>query len=334
MKILGTPVPKEKLVDTFPAPEGSANFYYGQIRSGKTYGATADIIEELKRGRLVYATWPIHLENFDDRDSFFVLFFNMLLFRKRHYVIPCADNFHYIDAEKGEVDGVPTFDKYSTEAYIQYLNTLNHCSLYIDEAWRVVDSYVGTRATVNSRNLILVTGHKFRTVNLIAQRPTSVAAWARGNMNRYYKFVKLFSFFGIPRFARYEFQEMVNETVDETLDPISKKVYWGKKSIFNSYNSWFYGEQKSIHNLNLEAYDLTFLERLRALARKAFRPSGQRPRGGVNEITTSDGGDDVAGLQPKEGYTETASEPAFRAVSPLNSDSSISVRKLQVKHLG
>jgi len=260
---IGKKVSDIELQNTFPADEGMANFYYGQIRSGKTYGATCDILDELRQGHVVYATWPINVKSFDDRDSFFLLLMNIVLFRKRFYKIPCSQNFHYINAETGEVDGIKRFEA-TDEGYIKYLNTLNHCSLYIDEAWRVIDSYKGSNFSLAGRNLILVTGHKFRTVNLIAQRPTSVHVTARANMNRFYKFVKIATWPWV-RFARYEFQEMSGETVDETVDPISVKTYWGRKSVFDSYNSYYYGELEPVHKVQFEAYDLGFFDRIKRL---------------------------------------------------------------------
>lgn len=262
--ILGTPVPEEELVGLFPAPEGELNLYYGQIGSGKTYGATADIWEQLRQGRLVYATWPIHFKDHDDRDDFWYILKNLLLFKKRFYQIPLAKNFHFIDAEKGELDGVPTWNPSRPSEYIAFLNSLNHCVLYIDEAWRVIDSYQGTNFSLESRNLILVTRHKFRTINLIAQRPTSVQVTARANVNRFYKFVKIGTW-PVPRFARYEFQEMSGETVNEEAEPISTKRYWGKKKVFQSYNSYFYGTLDPLHALNFKAFDLALRARLHAL---------------------------------------------------------------------
>jgi len=265
-------IPQEELDDYFPADEGSANLYYGLIRSGKTYGATADIHEELRQGHTVYATWPIATKDFDDRQSvLFILRGLFLPWKKRYFYIPTSKNFHYINAETGEVDGIKTFDPTSPQAYINFLNTLNHCSLYIDEAWRVIDSYKGVNFSVESRNLILVTGHKFRTVNLIAQRPTSIHVTARGNMNRFYRFEKLGSIFGFVRFLRTEFQVMTGENVDEESEPISVKTYWGKRWIFESYNSYYYGELDTLHPPTFYAWDLDYVERLRLLGSKVLR---------------------------------------------------------------
>jgi len=267
-RYLGKKVPEEELIDYFPAEEGELNLYYGRIGSGKTYGATSDIHDDIKKGILVYATWPIEFSEFDDRESGWISTRNLLFWQKRYFKIDCPANFHFIDAEKGEVDGVYTFNPANPKAYIEYLNTLNHCKLYIDEAWRVIDSYSSTKDFgLDVRSLILVTRHKFRTINLIAQRPTSVQVTARANVNRFYKFVKLGTIFGRPRFARYEFQDMTGETVDETQEPISTKTYWGENKIFKSYNSFFYGTLNPRHSLRFEAYDLTLKERAIALGR-------------------------------------------------------------------
>lgn len=263
MHEIGRKVPDSELIDAFPPKEGELNFYYGQIGSGKTYGATSDAIDDAKRGAVVYTTWPIDVESFDDRESLFMVFMNTILFRKRFYRIPLSSNIHFIDVEKGEVDGVYTFDPSKPSAYVDYLNSLKNCIIYIDEAWRVVDSYMPTRDfNLEIRSLILVTRHKFRTINLIAQRPTSVQVTARANVNRFYKFVKIANWPWV-RFARYEFQDMSGETVDETKEPVSVKTYWGKSYIFNAYNSFYYGgANNSRHKLELEAWDLTFKEKL------------------------------------------------------------------------
>jgi len=69
-----------------------------------------------------------------------------------------------------------------------------------------------------------------------------------------------------PRFARYEFQEMSGETVDETVDPISRKSYWGSSRVFKAYNTDYLAEgiPKS-QAVFFEAYDLSFKEKLKAL---------------------------------------------------------------------
>lgn len=257
---LGIEVPLENY---FKAKEGELNMYYGRIGSGKTYGATADIIEELNKGKLVYATWPIKLDEFDDRESPFMVLRNLFLWWKPFFKVKCPQNFHYINAETGEVDGIQAFNPNRPSEYIEYLNKLNHCSLYIDEAWRVIDSYQKTNFSLDSRNLILVTRHKYRTINLIAQRPTSIQITARANINRFYRFEKVASWPWV-RFKRDEFQDMVGETVNEEIEPISTKRYWLSKNIANRYNSYYYGELNPLHKVDYNVYKLTLLEKVNA----------------------------------------------------------------------
>jgi len=253
--------------DQFVAGEGELNFIYGHVGSGKTYLATSMIHEDLARGDLVYCTWPIKVQDFDDRESFVIGLMNLLLFREEYYKINCSKNLHYINAETGEVDGVKQFEP-TKDGYVSYLNKLNHCKLYIDEAWRVIDSYEKTTSMgIEVRNLILVTRHKYRVVNLIAQRPTSVQATARGNMSRFYRCEKLVNFpkLGWVVFKRSEFQDMVGDNVDETVDPVSVKRYLGSKRIFNSYNSYYYGDLNPLHKKYFEVYILNYKERFLVL---------------------------------------------------------------------
>jgi len=151
---LGKEVPLE---DYFQAEEGELNMIYGRIGSGKTYLATRQILEELNQGKLVYGTWPINLEPFDDRKSLFMIIKNIIFWKKPFFKVNCPENYHYINAETGEVDGVYTFNPKKTaykDEYIEYLNTLNHCHLYIDEAWRVIDSYSKTTSFSSSTHTL------------------------------------------------------------------------------------------------------------------------------------------------------------------------------------
>lgn len=253
---LGKKVPKEELGDVFGASEGSINMYYGMIGNGKTYAATADIIELLKKGKVVYCNWKIIVSDFDDRESFWHLFFNTILFRKRFYKIPCHKNLHFFDPDKD-------FD--SMGKFVEWASSLNDCHIFFDEGQDMFDSYEGTKFSKAKRRLILHTRHYHRTLNIISQRPTAIQVSARGNVNRFYKCVKLASW-PWPRFARYEFQEMTGETVNETAEPVSKKTYWGNPSVFKAYNTDYLAEgiEKS-QFIFFEAFDLRFVEKIKAL---------------------------------------------------------------------
>lgn len=257
MSNLGKKVPTDDLLEIFAATEGSINMYYGLIGNGKTYAATADILELLKQGKVVYANWHIEVEDFDDRESFWHILFNLILFRKRFFKIPCKKNLYYFDPEQFN----------STGELVEWLSSLNDCHIFFDEGQDMFDSYEGTKFSKAKRRLILHTRHYHRTLNIISQRPTAIQVSARGNVNRFYKCVKLASWPWI-RFARYEFQEMAGETVNEAADPISKKTYWGSSRVFRAYNTDYLAQGISKSQfVFFEAYDLSFSEKIKALFR-------------------------------------------------------------------
>jgi len=249
--MLGKSVPIDDLIDVFAASEGAINMYYGLIGNGKTYAATSDILDLLKQGKVVYCNWRIVVENFDDRENFWMILRNWLFFRKRFYKIPCSENLHFFDPDSFSTTGELT----------EWLSGLNDCHVFFDEGQDMFDSYEGTKFAKSKRRLILHTRHYHRTLNIISQRPTAIQVSARGNVNRFYKCVKLASW-PWPRFARYEFQEMSGETVNEAVDPISKKTYWGSKRVFGAYNTDYLAEgiPKS-QKVFFEAFDLSFKDR-------------------------------------------------------------------------
>jgi len=259
-KTLGEKLPVDDLLDIFEASEGSINMYYGMIGNGKTYAATADVLELLKQGKVVYVNWKIIVKDFDDRENFWMILKNIILWRKNFYKIPCAQNLHIFDPEKFN----------STGELVEWLSGLNDCHIFFDEGQDMFDSYEGTKFSKAKRRLILHTRHYHRTLNIISQRPTAIQVSARGNVNRFYKCVKLATW-PWPRFARYEFQEMTGETVNELAEPISKKTYWGSSAVFGAYNTDYLAEgiPKS-QQVFFEAYKLGFWTRLKALYRIFF----------------------------------------------------------------
>jgi len=268
---LGERVDQSILENFFIVGEGEGNIIIGKIRQGKSYAATRMIWNDLYQGKTVYATWPVVTELVDDRDELrFVLRGLFLPWFKRFFVIPTSENFHYINADTGEVDGVPTFQP-TTKGYIAYLNTLNHCTLYIDESWRILNHIlIAKNDVVDVFNLILVTGHKFRTVYVISQRLAGINPTFRDNANRLFRCTKLLSLFGFTRFKLEEFQEWDGAFIAPDRVPDSIETYWGDKKIFKSYNSWYYGKTPPLHELKYWAYDLTYREKIIALYRIAF----------------------------------------------------------------
>lgn len=273
----GKKVLTSDLIDVFKASEGSINLYYGLIGNGKTYNATADILDLLSDGYVVYANWRINVSDYDQRRSLFWSFARFLFFSKRFYVFPCAKNLHFFDPED--------FD--STPALVEWLSKLNDCHIFFDEGQDMFDSYEGTRFSKAKRRLILHTRHYHRTLNIITQRPTAIQVSARGNVNRFYKCVKLMSWPWV-RFARYEFQEMSGETVDETKDPVSTKTYWASKKVFSAYNTDYLsqGIPKS-QEVFFEAYDFDFKGRFYLLVENFFRIFSALRRKNAEKIVDS-----------------------------------------------
>lgn len=257
---------KQDLLDIFSATEGSINMYYGLIGNGKTYAATADILDLLKEGKVVYANWKIEVPDFDDRKDMLMSLKNLVLFRNKYFVIPCSQNLHYFDPEQFN----------STAELVEWLSKLNDCHIFFDEGQDMFDSYEGTRFAKSKRRLILHTRHYHRTLNIISQRPTAIQVSARGNVNRFYKCVKLFyiPFLRIPYFCRYEYQEMTSETVDETKDPVSKKRYLGNARVFKAYNTDYLsqGIPKS-QEVHFKAYKLNLISRILVFVRNFFEPA-------------------------------------------------------------
>lgn len=254
MKELGKKVTNtQELIDIFEPSEGSVNMYYGRIGNGKTYAATADILELLSKGRPVYANWHINFDTFDQRNSPIHTLFNFLFFRKRYYKFP-KDNFHYFSPD--DVD-------------IEFLQKLTDCDVFIDEGQWIFDSYEGTKFSKAKRRLILHTRHLNRSLNIISQRTQAIQVSARGQVNRFYKCVKKLSWpFLI--FSRYEYQDMKDNDVDETQQH-GRKTYFANKRVLNAYDTKYLraGIPKS-QQVYFEAYDLNFFQRLVALIRAHY----------------------------------------------------------------
>jgi len=208
-----------ELLDLFEPNEGSVNMYYGRIGNGKTYNATADILDLLKQGQVVYCNWVINFDGFDERSSWTHAFMNFVFFRKNFYFFP-KENLHIFKPD---------------DVSVELLSNLNDCEIFIDEGQWIFDSYEGTKFSKEKRRLILHTRHLNRSLNIISQRPMAIQKTARAQVNRFYKCVKKIGF-PVLIFARYEYQDLKDDDVDES-EPLSTKVYFARKRILNAYNS-------------------------------------------------------------------------------------------------
>lgn len=229
-KSFGTLVELLDAYDFFEAQEGELNQYYGKIRNGKTYAATADAIADLNAGQVVYCSWKIKWDGYDERKIFWYRLLGVLGLKRNFKVYP-KENLHYF----------PLVELVKNGKFIDTIAGLTDCIIYLDEGHLGFDSYEKTNMDMRKRAVALHTGHYNRTINIISQRPTAIHVSLRANVNRFYKCEKepsFFSFiFGRIRFVRTEYQDMAGESVDETKEPESVRVYWSDKKIFDAYDT-------------------------------------------------------------------------------------------------
>ena len=246
----GKRVSEIELLDLFPSSEGMITQYYGRIGSGKTYSATADALELLRRGKVVYTNWKLHYEGTDERQSKFRVFVALVFpWIRRFYVFP-KENLHYL-----EVD----------EHFHDKLGKLTDCHIFLDEGHVVFDSYEMAKMSLEKRKNVLHTRHFNRSIHIISQRPTAVHVTMRANVNVFYRCTKIWSFGPLVRFKRTEFQDMLNESVDENEEKIAGvKYYWGSKKVFDAYDSHYLrGDVGTSQRLLFEAYDYNYLAKLK-----------------------------------------------------------------------
>jgi len=250
----GKQIPEIDLLSLFSSPEGEITQRYGRIGQGKTYGATADVLDELSRGRVVYTNWRINYNGFDQRDSFLFILGSILFpWSSRFYKFP-KDNLRYLPID---------------ENFLNTFSKLTDCSVYIDEGHVIFDSYEMAKMSMEKRVSVLHTRHFNRSIHIISQRPTAIHVMMRANVNRFYKYDKLFSKPFI-LFRRTEFQDMVGETVDED-KPLSTKFYIGQKAIYKAYDSkYLRGDLEDSQTVHVIGFKINYFVRLYMLAKKIF----------------------------------------------------------------
>ncbi len=250
----GKEVREIELLDLFPPSAGMISQYYGRIGSGKTYSATADVLELLRMGKVVYTNWKIHYEGYDQRKSLaYILLSIFWPFKKRFYAFP-KENLKYIEVDK---------------QFHENFSKLTDCHVFLDEGHVVFDSYEMARLDIEKRKSILHTRHFDRSIHIISQRPTAIHVAMRANVNVFYKCECLWQIFHWTRFKRTEFQDMTNETVNE--DPeliISEKYYFGKQEVFKAYNTkYLRGNILPSQRVEFKAFDYHYLGKIKLLFR-------------------------------------------------------------------
>lgn len=268
----GKEVREIELLDLFPASEGMIAQYYGRIGSGKTYAATADILDLLRRGKVVYANWRIHYDGSDERKSLPYIIASLFLpWRKRFYDFP-SENLKYFEFSDvwARTQKKPDGSNYAD--FTEWLSTRTDCYIFGDEGHVMFDSYQGTRMSIDKRTAILHTRHFNRSIFIISQRPTAIHVAMRANVNVFYKCEQRWSFGPLIRFRRSEYQDMQNESVDEDEEKvISIKQYWGRKKVFEAYDTkYLRGDTPDSQKVMFKAYEYNYLARLALFFRYFF----------------------------------------------------------------
>jgi len=270
-------VDEKEALKFFRPDEGELLLIYGAIGQGKTTLATSMVLEDLSRGQVVYTTWQIDWSGFDERDSFFHVLLKNIFFRKRFYKFS-KENWHYLDVTQDDI-----WDK---------LAVLNNCKIYFDDVIvQLFDSYEGTKFAKKKRQWAFTTRHFDRTIVLVTQRPSQVQVALRSQVNRFYKCVKKMSWpFLI--LARYEYQDLVDENVNENAKPTSKKTYFPSKKVLNAFRS----KNLRFHDMEeilpkVEAFDYSLYGRFVLFIKRVFNTLPLKRKrvpslGGKQEVAT------------------------------------------------
>jgi len=207
------------IMEMFKPVEGEVALYYGRIGNGKTYAATADILELLQRGEVVYANWQIDWSGHDQRESFSVALAKLITGRQDFFNFK-KENFHYIDPD--DID-------------VAYLGKLVNVHIFIDEGQWIFNSHVKNHDP-ETRKLILHNRHYCRSLNIITQRPINIFKDMRSQVNVWYKCEKRLSW-PVILFQRTRIEDMKDDLPDEE-NPVGRpKTYVGDPEIFKAYST-------------------------------------------------------------------------------------------------
>jgi len=221
------------------------NQYYGRIGEGKTYAATVDALRDLRSGKVVYTSWKLKWEGYDERDNPLYRLLYKLGIKKYFWIFP-KENWHYFNMNADDA--------------LEKLGSLTDCVMYLDEGHLLLDSYLATKMERKDRATILHTRHFDRTIHVISQRPTAIHVVVRANVNRFFKLEKVWDFrlfwkkkWRIVRFLKTEFQDTgADDKPDETRIVLENGKDGGYK--FGVSEERYFSRQKY-----REAYDSKYL---------------------------------------------------------------------------
>jgi len=211
---------KIDLAELFPAGEHGIYAYYGRIGQGKTYAMTADILEALHAGRVVYVNYPIRFQGYSQESSWFWLIAGLFGLKKRYYTFP-KDNLKTLDVD---------------EHFHDNFSKLTDCIVALDEGYVAFDSYQLAKMSMKDRKNVLHTRHFDRSIWYTTQRPSAIHVTMRAQTNVFYKVKRILKMGKFVVFSRKEYDLGSDDSVDEN-NCFSTKLYVGKKNVFESYNT-------------------------------------------------------------------------------------------------
>lgn len=252
-----------------PEVEGSIDLIYGGLGGGKTYVATAEILKDLYRGVPVFATWPIKFDGLDESKSFLSLFLGVFGLKRRYRIID-KSNFHYVPLER-----------LMDDSFIDEIESLVDCVLYVDEGYaaRLFDSYRKTNMGTRQRMAVYGTRHFNRRIVIVAQRPNAIHVSSRSMVNRFFKceqpFPFLYRLLHVRFFIKTEFQDMIDETVDEE-KPLRTKFFFGSPRVYKAYDSkYLRAGRLQLYPSKMTAVDISYFSRVQLLLSGFKRPQAR-----------------------------------------------------------
>jgi len=253
-------------------PRGAIDLIYGPFGSGKNTYAAKIAKSGLHAGIPVFSSFPVRFEGYDESKSFFKRLLGVLGLKTRYLYVP-KENFHRL-----------TMDEISKESFVQKLFHMQKCIVIIDEGYasRLLDSYRKTNVSVDARLAVYTTRHFDRRFIIVAQRPNSIHVSSRAMVNRFFKCSQplgdntilsnaVWSFFGFRWFIFTEYQEMLDETVDEN-KPLRQRWIFAGKKLLSYFDSKYMAEGYS-NDYPTKAYSIqyTYIELLRNLFKRPSR---------------------------------------------------------------
>lgn len=328
------------VLERFEAQEGEVQHIIGKTGQGKTYEATRRAAGFLYSGYTVYTTWRLNLPDYyDEREHFWPVIRNFILMRREFYRFDLKNNWRYVDLKTFE-DAKGIID---TEALANFLASLTDCIFMLDEGQDVFDSH--KRSGQIARQTITRTRHMHKTLIVISQRAQAVDVTARGNVTYFYKCEKRY----IPFFGTF-FRVYRTDEIDESSNyPIwarhdsTGKVTWkaelwhsgrAKKWVYDMYDSWYMRKQMvRSQDIKLDAYKLTFTDRMRALSRVMF---GRKKKKSYPQHKLQQSKDaitpvpEVVELKPWESSVDYLEKGVQRPIKPLRTQLEKTVVKAEV----